>query len=1728
MTASMTVPNRGQTLSSIISSVKSALGSSATLDVGIGSNEVPLNAYLGALAYTNADELSLSYSQITDVPVDFSPATSVTSVSLGTGNKTFTIQAARSLTIGMSVKVALTSNPSTWMHGDVTAYNPVTGVLSVNVNMFNGQGTYAAWTISLSAPPMPLLGQLASGEEIDISATHALAIASTTAIPVANATAPGGIKLGFSQTGLHYAVTLNEALQAYVHVPWSDTTYSLSAGVAKGTVVFTASDGTAQTISIPGLESAAYTRADTYVQKWEAGALAYRNTIDYSEVTGTPVIPVQEKADWEQVATDQLSYIQNKPKLATIATSGKYTDLLDKPDLSVYAEEWKLGALAYENADDLQIDYEQIINVPVDFSPATSTTSLTLGTGVKTLTIQQARSLTVGMSVKLALTSSPTVWMHGDVTAYNATTGSLSVDVNIYNGQGTHSGWTVSLSAPPMPILGLLASGDEIDISATRALAIASTTAIPVANTVAPGGIKIGFAATGVQYGVQLDAELKAYVQVPWTNTTYSFASGTTDGAFTVTPSGASPLSIQIAGLKSAAYTLSSDYAKAEHSHEVYVEKWALGGLAYRDTIDYAEVSNTPAPQVNADWNSVATDSPARILNKPSLATIATSGLYADLQGTPDLSVYAKRWEIGALAYRDNIDYSEISNTPTIPAAQVQSDWSAASTDAISYIKNKPILGTAASRNIGTTSGQIPVLDANGKLVTSILPGMALTSVTPVATVAAMNALTGVESGDVAVVADVRKSYVYNGSGWTELLTPTDAVTSVAGKTGVVTLTKSDVGLHLVDNTSDVGKPLSTAMIAALSAKQDIWALGALAYRDWIDYAELTNSPTKLSSFTNDSSFLTAATLTTDVLPSIPPSKLQTLTTDKLPTIPVSKLATLTTDVIPSLPTSKVTGLGTAATKNIPASGDAGTTEVVLGSDSRLVKPVDVSWAFGAMAYRDTIEYSELSGQPTIPAAQVQSDWNATSTSDLTYIKNKPTLGTAASKNTGTGGGNVPLLDSLGKLSSSVIPFGITSSSVAYGNHTHTIYAAVDHTHTGYLSAVPTAADTVTGGVRTGYTESGTTYAVKLDANSKAYVNVPLASHSHTEYSSTYHSHSSFSNDLLINSLTCGRGNGNSTSNVAFGYNCFKANSGTHNIAIGNEALKNNTTGTRNTAVGSQTFGSLTATSDNTGIGYGALNGTTGTENTCVGSYAGYLTTSGGYNTVIGSKAFYTNTAGYGNTILGASAGNALTSNFNVILGYKAAEFLGASDNNTIVGYNTAQNLVNGTQNTVIGSRINTGNVSNHVFIGDGGGNIRAKHDGTDWIMNGRVYATGFSFNSSNMLLGSGAGNSITANAARNVAIGQDALRANVQGSGNVAIGSNALYASGGGSNISIGENSLNKYTGSTSIAIGAYALQENICDIGNIAIGYESLKMAKVRNAITGLISVTTGSTIVTGHSTLFLSELSVNAFIGTTSGYFLGQIGSIQSNTQLTLKSVSNYTLSFVGLNNPNVVFAYNLAIGNYSGNRISTGTNNFIIGSNSGKSLTTENNNLIIGSNTSTDNSGNYGIVNVGGSTGGGNTVIGSDLLNNIKISTNNNVFIGSNGTIRARYYGDTSKWEFIGPIQKLRQAHNSGVLITSGAIELDCSVYQSFWVHRTANITSINIINAQGPEFIIRIYFQSDSAGTLRTVSWPSSFRWMNATADTLTQTANRVDIMELSTLNNGGTWYVLRNRQNVSL
>lgn len=92
----------------------------------------------------------------------------------------------------------------------------------------------------------------------------------------------------------------------------------------------------------------------------------------------------------------------------------------------------------------------------------------------------------------------------------------------------------------------------------------------------------------------------------------------------------------------------------------------------------------------------------------------------------------------------------------------------------------------------GVANG-IASLDGSGLIPTSQLPALAISETSVVASQATMLALTA-QTGDIAVRTDLNKSFILTASpastlgNWQELLTPTDAVLSVDGNTGAVSL----------------------------------------------------------------------------------------------------------------------------------------------------------------------------------------------------------------------------------------------------------------------------------------------------------------------------------------------------------------------------------------------------------------------------------------------------------------------------------------------------------------------------------------------------------------------------------------------------------------------------------------------------------------------------------------------------------------------------------------------------------------------------------------------------------------------------------------------------------------------------------------------------------------------------------------------------------------------------
>lgn len=77
--------------------------------------------------------------------------TSVSSVAIGTGSKTFILDADRPFAVGAYVLLADPANPTTkWVYGQVTSYTPSTKTLIVDVQLATGTGTVSSWAVSLA------------------------------------------------------------------------------------------------------------------------------------------------------------------------------------------------------------------------------------------------------------------------------------------------------------------------------------------------------------------------------------------------------------------------------------------------------------------------------------------------------------------------------------------------------------------------------------------------------------------------------------------------------------------------------------------------------------------------------------------------------------------------------------------------------------------------------------------------------------------------------------------------------------------------------------------------------------------------------------------------------------------------------------------------------------------------------------------------------------------------------------------------------------------------------------------------------------------------------------------------------------------------------------------------------------------------------------------------------------------------------------------------------------------------------------------------------------------------------------------------------------------------------------------------------------------------------------------------------------------------------------------
>lgn len=463
---------------------------------------------------------------------------------------------------------------------------------------------------------------------------------------------------------------------------------------------------------------------------------------DYNDLSNKPTIPAaQVQTDWN--ATSGMGVILNKPStfapsahdhtvseitdfpaLATVATSGSYQDLTDKPSIP---------------SGQIQSNWEQTSDSEVDFiknkpTIPTKTSDLTNDSGYLTNVAWNDIDNKPSTFTPSSHTHDVSDITNFPVLATVATSGSYNdlTDKPTLSTVATSGDYNDLSNKPSIPATAsdVSALPDTTNYGASLSLSINDTTYVVTATLKDQNGNTLGTAQT---------------IDLPLESVVVSGRYDSTNKKVILTLKDGSEIDFSVADLISGLQTeitstnkLNADLIDDSTSTNKFVSSsdktnWnskvdasSLATVAtsgsYNDLTDKPTI---PSAQVNSDWN--ASSGVAQILNKPELATVATSGSYNDLSNKPTIptvptNVSAFNNDAGYLttvAWNDidnkpasftpsshthttsditdfptlssvatSGDYNDLSNKPTIPAAQVQTDWNA--TTGMGVILNKP------------------------------------------------------------------------------------------------------------------------------------------------------------------------------------------------------------------------------------------------------------------------------------------------------------------------------------------------------------------------------------------------------------------------------------------------------------------------------------------------------------------------------------------------------------------------------------------------------------------------------------------------------------------------------------------------------------------------------------------------------------------------------------------------------------------------------------------------------------------------------------------------------------------------------------------------------------------------------------------------------------------------------------------------------------------------------
>lgn len=349
----------------------------------------------------------------------------------------------------------------------------------------------------------------------------------------------------------------------------------------------------------------------------------------YDDLSNKPAIPdPQVQSDWAESDSSKPDFIKNKPNLAAVATSGDYNDLSNKPSIpeAQVQSDWN-------EADPSKVDY--IKNKPNLATVATSGSYNDL-------------------SDKPTIPPGAVVDQHYDPTSENAQSGKAVAEA-----LDSYQALPASTAQDVGKVLQVDSNGNP------------------------------EWAAGGGQQ-----------VQADWDQTDSSAADYIKNKP-----------TIPAAQVQ-------ADWNQSNNQAADFIKnKPNLAAVATSGSYD--DLTNKPSipdPQVQADWNVSDSTKADFIKNKPNLATVATSGDYNDLSNKPAIPVqqqadwnqsnsqavdYIKNKPSNIVTDANyvhtdnnfsNNDKDKLDGIETGAQANVQSDWNQTNNQADDFIKNKPTI----------------------------------------------------------------------------------------------------------------------------------------------------------------------------------------------------------------------------------------------------------------------------------------------------------------------------------------------------------------------------------------------------------------------------------------------------------------------------------------------------------------------------------------------------------------------------------------------------------------------------------------------------------------------------------------------------------------------------------------------------------------------------------------------------------------------------------------------------------------------------------------------------------------------------------------------------------------------------------------------------------------------------------------------------------------------------